>query len=174
MRKLSYICIILCVFLCGCTGKISIDEQVIADDVFQEIVVAIKQNDAAALKKLFSETAKNNSPTLDADIDRFLAIFDKEVSDYYSTGGVNTSNSYDHGKLSINLKPAYAIVSKGETFYIGMQYYVIDTYDPSNMGIYSLCIIHSSQMPVGYVYSASIDDNPGITFDSTDYCEKFK
>ena len=133
MRKLSYICIILCVFLCGCTGKISIDEQVIVDDVFKEIVVAIKQND-----------------------------------------GVNTSNSYDHGKLSINLKPAYAIVSKGETFYIGMQYYVIDTYDPSNMGIYSLCIIHSSQMPVGYVYSASIDDNPGITFDSTDYCEKFK
>ena len=137
-----YICIFWCslvmVIFTGCLNLKS-DEQIV-DEKFMELVSFLQDKNHDSIKSLF---APNITLSLD-DFDNSI----NELTTYYSgvyesldKYGLITEQIRDFGFEQKWFKMSYDVTTSIDTFRIAMSWYVIDTNDTKNIGIWSLYII---------------------------------
>ena len=104
----------------------------------QRIADAVKNHDAAALKKLFSKTAREKATDLDSGLKYFLSVFPSGRMTWESegtgSGGIN-----EFPKETKELFAYYKVSVQGKKFDLYFADFTVNTaVDPDNVGIYAL------------------------------------
>ncbi|HEX4444757.1 MAG TPA: DUF5104 domain-containing protein [Galbitalea sp.] len=110
-----------------------------ADVQMQHIAAAVKDHDSAALKKVFSATARERATDLDSGLKYFLSVFPPGKITWESggCGGTGRDGPGDAWLSSCSYK-----VSAGEKKYeIYFAYVETDTDHPGYLGIYGLGVV---------------------------------
>ena len=133
-----------------------------ADVAMQQIADAVKGHDAAALKKLFSRTARENSTDLDGGLKYFLSFFPSgkmtwELDSFASGGYGDTQAVYMYYKVSAN----------GKKYDLYFADFKVDSgVDPPNAGLYALGVTPYTTDPLTasgtakpfYVWAGAFDN----------------
>jgi Domain of unknown function (DUF5104) len=106
----------------------------------QHIADAVKHHDAAALKKLFSKTAREKATDLDSGLKQFLSVFPSGFKSWSDPeGGPGESDVYDHGKQTVLLFGEYKVHANGKTYNLYFADFSVNQVgDPDNVGLYAL------------------------------------
>ena len=146
MRKLmiGVILVILALVLAGCSllgSRVAMlnrsSEPAMADARTEQIIAALQNEDAAALKALFSEKALAEAEDFDEDVERLFEFIEKEIE----TGeryGYASSATTNYGEKSLMLRFPIRINSENDGYGFFVIDYCTDTIDPENEGLYML------------------------------------
>ena len=168
--RLVYYILTMCCALC-LTGRLRVNSGAgnysdAAEDAFEKVVAGINKKDGESLINLFSANTQNRVDNLDGDIDRFINMFNGEITAYHLAGGSNTSRRSEHGKISVIIKSSYIVESSNEKFHVAVEYCAVDMFDCNNEGLNSINIISETDYQSTYVYRGDGQWSPGITFDA--------
>jgi len=111
-----------------------------ADAVMQRIAVAVKNHDAAALKKLFSTTAREKATDLDGGLKYFLSVFPSGLKSLGEPdGGPGGTGDDENGKQTTVLFANYKVSANGKNYQLYFADYTVNQVDdPHNVGLYAL------------------------------------
>lgn len=111
-----------------------------ADAELRLIQVAVKHHDAAALKKLFSKTARAKAPNLDDGIDDFFDLFPSGFESLGEpAGGVGETDINKSGKKTVELYGNYKVKANGEAYNLFFADVIVNQIgDPNTVGLYAL------------------------------------
>jgi hypothetical protein len=145
------------------------DEDQQANVEMQHIADAVKNHDAAALKKLFSITAREKATDLDAGVAYFLSVFPSGRMTWKSEGNGSTGDD-ENGKQTTVVFANYEVFANGQKYDLHFVDYTINQVDdPRNVGLYALGIAPHTDNP----YTASGAKKPfyvwGSQFDIEDH-----
>jgi hypothetical protein len=109
-----------------------------SDVEMQHIADAVKNHDAAALKKLFSPRAREKATDLDGGLKYFLSVFPSGRMTWESegtgSGGIN-----EYPKQTVELFASYKVSVGGKKFDLYFVDFTVNSAaDPDNVGIYAL------------------------------------
>lgn len=105
-----------------------------------QIVAAITDQDAAALKEQFSPLVRERAIDIDAGLDYLLAFFPSgELA--WDVNGVDTSERISYGTRTEVLWCYYDVVVDGQEFAMFFADFTENTIDPDNVGLYALGVI---------------------------------
>jgi hypothetical protein len=114
--------------------------------VMQQIAGAVKDHDAAALKKLFSPAARKNATDFNGGVDYFLSYFPSGQMTWklmsVATDGVN-----NYPQVTEGVYPSYEISSGGKKYDLFFAGFPANAIDPENVGIYALGVTPHSSSP---------------------------
>ena len=117
------------------------DDNKVADDLFQQVIDAIKNKDKVALKALFSKNALNNAVDLDKSVDTLLGFIEGEISTWVNPdGGPGASESINYGHITKELFLYYNVNTDTQKYFFLVDFYPIDTDHPDNVGIYTIML----------------------------------
>jgi hypothetical protein len=121
----------------------------------KHIAAAVKSRDVAALKKLFSTTAREKAPDLDSGLEHFLSVFPSGPMTWKLLGGApGETGEVDHGKKTVVLFANYTVSANGKKYELHFADYTVNQVeDPHNVGLYALGAVPSSDS--GYTVSGS-------------------
>lgn len=119
-------------------GVANSNQQVDAE--MQHIEDAVKGHDAAALKKLFSKTARAKASDLDGGIEHFLSFFRSGFKNLGEPdGGPGEFDADDFGKRTVELLGDYEVRMKGKLYDLYFADFTVNQIeDPNNVGLYAL------------------------------------
>lgn len=111
-----------------------------ADAEMQHIEDAVKAHDAAALKTLFSKTARAKGADLDGGIKDFLSFFQSGFKNLGEPdGGPGEFDADDFGKRTVELLGDYEVRMKGKLYDLYFADFTVNQIeDPNNVGLYAL------------------------------------
>ena len=146
-RLLGAVMVLMCVgLLSSCSllpslhgGFFDTDEQVAAAQM-QHIADAVKNHDAAALKKLFSQRAREKATDLDAGLTYFLSAFPSGPVTW-KTQGTGMTGYNDFPKRATELFGNYDVSANGKTYSLYFDYFSVNDFHPDDVGIYALGIV---------------------------------
>jgi hypothetical protein len=126
-----------------------------ADVEMQQIADAVKDHNAAALKKLFSVRAREKAIGLDTGLTYFLSAFPSGRVTWKLLGGApGQTDENEFGKQTVVLFANYTVSSQGKTYALYFADYTVNQVeDPQNVGLYALGIVPSSDS--GYTSSGA-------------------
>ena len=126
-----------------------------ADAQMQRIADAVKDHDAAALKKLFSKTAREKATNLDSGLKYFLSVFPSGLKSWTEPDGApGQTGNYDGGKRTVVLFGNYKVAANGKKYELYFADYTVNQVDdPNNVGIYALGVVPSRDS--GYTASGA-------------------
>jgi hypothetical protein len=112
----------------------------VAADRMVEIVDAVNNQDAAALKGMFTEYALNEySDEIDEGLEYLLSLFPDgdlvwEDPEYQSP----VSESFADRKRMIMVPALYDVSAGGKDYWLFFSFYIVNDIDPANIGIYGM------------------------------------
>jgi hypothetical protein len=112
------------------------DEQKAAAQM-QHIADAVKDHDAAALKKLFSPRARKDATDLDGGLTFFLSAFPSGPVTW-TTEGTGNSGEDDLLKHATELFGNYKVSANGKKYDLYFAYFPVNEFHPDEVGIYAL------------------------------------
>jgi hypothetical protein len=121
-------------------GCILDNDASIAKRNLEQLVSDIQNEDRAAIKALFASNKLAEIDNFDESIDELLAYFE---GDYVSCkGGIGTFGGRIHGIVQKYYKMTYDITTTESVYGIALLWYMTDTADVGNVGIWSLYILN--------------------------------
>ncbi len=110
-----------------------------ADDRMQQIVDAVNDHDAAALKAMFSPRALEQATDIDEGLDYLLSLFPDGGLTSNGRGGPNAERQYKNGMLTEVLLVEYIVTADGHDYSLFFADFTVnEVIDPSNVGLYAL------------------------------------
>lgn len=110
-----------------------------ADDRMEQIVAAVNEHDAAALKAMFSTRALERATDIDARLDDLLSLFPNgglTRKPFYDTGA---ERQYKNGELTEVLLARYKVTADGIDYSLFLADFTVnEVIDPDNVGLYAL------------------------------------
>jgi len=123
-------------------GFVDTDEQVAAAQM-QHIADAVKNHDAAALKKLFSARAREKAADLDGGLAYFVSAFPSGPVTW-KTQGTGMTGDNDFPKRASELFGNYEVSANGKAYSLYFDYFSVNDFHPDEVGIYALGIVPSA------------------------------
>ena len=172
MKKIGLVLIAAALLLTACT-KEEWTDYLVPDDrqalhTFEQIVSAIEAQDKTALKNLFSQNAQKEAEGLDESIDAFFSLFEGEEISFEQDVSILSEKEVDEGKKRKMLQAPYEINTDSQKFYAVVLEYVVDTFEPDNVGIECIYIIHADKWESTSIYRGDGKWIPGIHIDKVD------
>lgn len=149
--KRAFALLLAFVMLSACSFTVSTDEGV-AKEYIDRLFTALKTEDKALLKSLFSENAQAESAGLNENVDAIMDIFGGRDLSYSNDLLVASSHSNDHGDVSITIDFHLNIECEGVEKYC-MYFYGCrqDDSHKANEGLTSLCVyLEKDEYTFGY------------------------
>lgn len=133
------------------------DETKTADVEMQHIADDVKHHDAAALKELFSKTARAKATDLDGQVAKFLSFFPSGFTSWSDPdGGPGEMDESDgNGKFTALLNGNYKVHANGKTYQLLFEEYAVNTWHPDNVGLYALGVAPYNAYPTTKPTAAS-------------------
>ena len=146
---LSFISV-LCSISCGYI--FSSNDGAKAEKKFSIIFSSIINKDSKKLKKLFSKKAIVESGNIDDGIQFIFSLIKGDNITWERSKGIVVDESVEYGKRKVELKSFFTIRTNIEEYLVFVLDYTKDTFDPSNVGIYSLRVINKKNEKVEFGY----------------------
>lgn len=150
MKKLV---VSLTVFILSICGMISFSACFFIDGYQEEVqskmtslINAIQEEDRAKIKSLFASNRISNKEGFDSDIDTLIAYYNGEFTAYIDHA-IYTDNDKDSGIVKKYYDITYDFTTTAEKYRMAVKWYVKDTSDSKNLGIWSLYIIKYEDDP---------------------------
>jgi len=128
-----------CSLLPSPPGSIGDDER-LASAQMQHIADAVKDHDAAALKKLFSPRARENATDLDGGLTYFLSAFPSGPVTW-KTQGTADSGGNVFSKHITELFGNYEVSADGTKYDLYFAYLSVNDFHPDEVGMYALGVV---------------------------------
>ncbi len=144
-----------------------LDYERIADRTFDEFVNALKNQDKAKFKSLFSNNAKNEAKTLDKDIEELFSFIKGDIISFSRTEntGIPAETTYVYGKEKKIISPCFTLETDEEKYYLGIEQCIMDDFDCDNEGIIYICIINAKDWKEDCFYIPCYENAFGIIID---------
>lgn len=158
----------------GLDGKIpgirkdKINERKIADETFENLFNAIKDNDKETIKAMFSKCAIEESEGIDEQIDDLFKYLDGELKSWkYSS--VSMTGEVESGTyLWAKINSKYVLETEKELYIFHITIYPLYQDKPDKAGIYNICIMKNSENEEmlddkrEMIYTDEMEEHPGI------------
>lgn len=105
------------------------------------ILDSLKNEDREALKSIFSPKALEDAEDFDGSADYLFSFFQGDVESWQKNRGPFSSMSKDHQCRRVEIISFYEVNTDLQKYLFFLLDYPIDTYDPDNVGLYSLRVI---------------------------------
>jgi len=121
-------------------GIVTQNHSRLAANQMAEIVDAINEQDAEALKEMFTEYAlAEYSDEIDDGLTYLLSVFPNGDLVWENPDErVNYSESHNAGKSTINVRAGYEVSSAGKAYWLYFSYFAVNEQDPENLGVYAI------------------------------------
>lgn len=143
-----FLLLVSIILLCSCEkggGRvISDDSDKKADARIEQILETLKTGDKEALKAMFSKQALSEADDFDGNLDALFHYVQGSIQSWESTGaygGSDDKNADGTGNRKKEIESTYVFKTSEQEYQIAIYEYTIDTANPDNVGVYSLCII---------------------------------
>lgn len=145
MKKCLLTFLLLASLLCSCSIGIFDDSDKKADVRFEQILEALKNEDKETLNGMFSNKALSEADDFNSSLDALFQYVQGSIQSWESTGAyVGSDDKNSDGTRIKRSESAYLFTTSDKHKYqIAIYEYTIDTVNPNNVGIYSLCIIRA-------------------------------
>jgi hypothetical protein len=140
------------------------DPNAIADNTFSNIVDAINNRNATAIRRIFSVFACRESDLTNEQAEAFLHFIEGEIVTYSSASeaGVIVHNKYEFGKERKVIQSSFRLETTEQTYYIAIIECPKDTFDRDNSGVTSVYIINAKDWEEDYIFRGEKVKTPGI------------
>ena len=128
------------------------DDSDMAQETINQVIEAISNDDATALRNLFAKNICNEVSDIDKAVLELLEFIQGDIISYNSTTGVHVSKKSDHGKIVKSVVSYFIIETNEDKYHIAINECVVDTIDKNNVGIYSFNIISDDDWTEDYIY----------------------
>ena len=171
MKKIKVVlcCMILCMNLGGCEKSKSYQEeteeerdvvQEMADLMMEEIVEALDNKDAEALKSLFSEAALKEAKDLDQQIADLMDFYQGKMTQFFGGAGCDSHMKYGQ-EVEKELTGHYVLITDKEEYDIEYEYKPIDKYNGDQRGLILMEIVTDATFQKdGFMWE--YPDTPGV------------
>jgi hypothetical protein len=124
---------------------------------------ALQNRDKDALKALLSKNVVYAVEDTDAQVDALFDYFVGEYQSYYDPAATSTSAEKYDGKKRKYHEMTYEVYTNTNQYRVAILYYVYDTFDKDNEGIYSLYILNATDdSDLSVCYRGDGKYTPGI------------
>nr|WP_314466498.1 DUF5104 domain-containing protein [uncultured Clostridium sp.] len=156
MKKnfLVFLLIASILLLCSCekgVGRVIVDDSdKKADARMEQVIKAIKAKDKDTLKSMFSKQALSKADDFEGNLNALFGYIQGDVQSWKSTGGYAGSdekNADGSGNRKKEVESTYTITTSKQEYHVAIYEYTIDTANPDNIGVYSICIISEKDNP---------------------------
>lgn len=156
MKKIILVFLLLAsiLLLCSCKkgfGRVIVDDSnKKADARMDQLIEAIKREDKDALKAMFSKQALSEADDFDGNLSALFNYIQGEIQSWESTGAysfpeeINANGTSNHKKEA---ESTYIFTTSKQEYHVAIYEYTIDTANPDNVGVYSLCIVSEKDNP---------------------------
>jgi hypothetical protein len=111
----------------------------LCDKKLETIISSVQNNDAEAIKNLFSTNAINSDEAFDEKVNQFISFFEGEYQQY-ENDGLFSSEDINYGKYIEYHRIPYDVFTTKYVYRIAFKWYSKDDYDNNNLGISSLYV----------------------------------
>lgn len=125
-------------------GSFHDDSEQVAAVQMRHIADAVKNHDAAALKKLFSPRAREKAADLDSGLKYFLSLFPSGKMTW-ETQGTGLTGHVGNLKQVTELSGNYRVLADGKKWNLHFAYISVNDYDRKDVGIYALGAVPPSE-----------------------------
>lgn len=152
MRNFFIPLLLICILLLsscslgGGRGMIFDNSDKKADARLEQILDAISNKDKELLKAMFSKQALSEADDFDRNLDTLFQYVQGSIQSWESTGaygGTDAKNADGTGNRKKEIESTYIFTTSEQEYQIAVYEYTIDTANPDNVGVYSLCIIRT-------------------------------
>lgn len=115
-----------------------------ADDRMEQIIETFKNKDQEGLKAMFSKQALSEAGDFDRNLDVLFGYVQGNIQSWESTGAYTfpeEKNADGTGNHKKEAESTYVFTTSEQEYQVAIYEYTIDTANPDNVGVYSLCII---------------------------------
>lgn len=142
------ITIVLMLVLSSCTKGISTmffsdKDNNLADTRMEQLFNAIEQQSKNALIENFSKKALEKTEDIDVDVDHLLSFIQGDVVSWNRDESPIVFDNIEAGGKVKQLVTWYTLDTSEQNYFVLLVDYPIDTIDPENVGLYSICILRS-------------------------------
>lgn len=130
--------IVIC--MTGCKNNILKTEEEKNDEKCQQIIMAIESHNGDALKKLFSETALNETSNFSEGCDYLFSEYHGTVESIKRTR-YSSNTHYESGKHAREIDCEYEITTSEETYLLYFNDWQSNTIEPEKEGLYSIKMV---------------------------------
>jgi len=122
------------------------DSHKIADARLEQILDTISNKDKDSLKALFSKQALSEVDDFEGSMESLFDYIQGDIQSWKSTGAytfpeeINADGTGNHKKEA---ESTYTFTTSEQEYRIAVYEYTIDTANPDNLGVYSICVISS-------------------------------
>lgn len=132
-----------------------------ADQLFEEIIKALEEDNAEALKEWFSVSTCNAEEDFDESIHALLTFYDgSKVS--YRRFGPGSSAAREGSTERKEIEASYDITTTTAVYRMVIKFCTVDTENPDNIGVTSLYITKAENSDMNFAYWGSGEMNIGI------------
>jgi hypothetical protein len=138
-----------------------------ANNSFEKVLEAIKNQDRVALKSLFSKKAFIDTDNIDESIVLLFDFFQGDFVSYDDLGARTASGLREDGKERYCLQSTYDVETSEQRYRFAKEEFTVDEFDPGNVGIYSLYIVKMEGTDEQFAYWGDRKWTPGIVIEKT-------
>ena len=120
------------------------DSTIKADARMEQVFEALKNNNQEAIVLMFSTQALSETDTFYENIEALFQYVEGDILSWERTGGYggrDEKNVDGAGNRRKKTQSRYNITTSEQEYHIAIYEYTIDTANPENVGMYSICII---------------------------------
>lgn len=165
MKKTIIVIIFLAIIsLSGCFSRVKMlnfeyqSESKQSEEIVYSIVSAINNHDSLTLKNLFSVNARNDSESLDDDIEHLMGVYQGEIVSLDRISG-HTSESNNYGVKEISISKSYIVETDSNSYLFRFEIRRNDNNIDDN-GLFQLEIVKEESDQ--FLFWILHNDNPGI------------
>ena len=137
------------------------DDTEIAESALEQILDSIKNQDEEALKSVFSKKALVEAEDIDGGVAYLFDFVQGNVISYDFETGPGSYESIENGKRWEKLFTWFNVVTDQEEYVFFILQYSEDTFDPDNVGVYSLRVVKAEDEDTQMTYMEDMEI-PGI------------
>jgi hypothetical protein len=130
-----------------------------ADTRLEQVIEAIKNNDKAALKAMFSKQALSQEVDFGGSMNDLFNFFQGKVDSWKKADGPTVFESNNHGHSTKEVKSYYYVTANKQKYFFLLRDYPNDTDNPDNVGLYMLLVVKAEDEEKIY------DENQKILYD---------
>jgi len=153
-------------------GIFTDSDEKIADQTFNEIIIAIGLKDDSKIVDMFSNSIKKDESLLQS-ASKFIDYIHGDIISFSlaSDAGVGVDYKIENGKKRKEIQSAFCINTTEDTYFVAIKECTKDQFNANNIGIVSIYVIESDNWTEDYTYRgdgrwisgihiASIGSNP--------------
>ena len=142
--------------LCSCeegAGRMSIfdDGDKKANTRTEQIIEALKNEDKAALKAVFSKQALDDADDFDGSMEYLFEFFQGNIESWEQSG-FTSETSRESGKKSVMLISWYNVTTDSDKYRFFVIDYSEDSFNKNNIGVYALRVIKAVDEETQFTY----------------------